>query len=52
MNAKIKNEFKRFKQGENYHLDKVLGVHREGTGYVFRVWAPHALEVFLVGDFN
>ena len=27
------------------------GCHRDGNGYVFRVWAPNAAEVFLVGDF-
>ncbi len=29
-----------------------LGCHRLGQGYVFRVWAPHAAAVSLVGDFN
>ena len=29
-----------------------LGVHREGTSYIFRVYAPRADSVYLVGDFN
>ena len=29
-----------------------MGVHREGKGFVFRVWAPRAQAVFAVGDFN
>ncbi|MCG4650944.1 1,4-alpha-glucan branching enzyme, partial [Bifidobacterium longum] len=24
----------------------------EGEGFAFRVWAPHAQQVWLVGDFN
>lgn len=27
-------------------------MHKNESGYVFRVWAPHARQVFLVGDFN
>ena len=30
----------------------VLGCHPCKNGYVFRVWAPHASSVSLVGDFN
>ncbi len=30
----------------------VLGCHRTEQGYVFRVWAPNARAVSLVGDFN
>ena len=44
-----------FHQGTNYEAQKLLGVHREMDGerysYVFRVWAPSAREIFLVGDF-
>lgn len=29
-----------------------LGVHREDADYVFRVWAPRACTVYVVGDFN
>ena len=45
-----------FHQGTNFYAYRYLGVHREGAEgnyrYVFRVWAPHATAVFLVGDFN
>ncbi len=41
-----------FHQGTNYHAYDYMGVHREGDAYVFRVWAPHADAVFVVGDFN
>ncbi|WP_035446202.1 1,4-alpha-glucan branching protein GlgB [Atopobacter phocae] len=44
----------KFLTGENFHSHHFLGVHRldDGSGYVFRVWAPHAEHVWLVGDFN
>ncbi len=35
-----------------FYAYKVLGCHAQGNGYVFRVWAPHARSVSLVGDFN
>lgn len=41
-----------FHEGTNYASQDYLGVHRESNGYVFRVWAPNAQKVFLVGDFN
>ncbi|MBE6530787.1 MAG: 1,4-alpha-glucan branching protein GlgB [Ruminococcaceae bacterium] len=41
-----------FHQGTNYRAYEYLGVHRENNVYVFRVWAPNAESVFLVGDFN
>lgn len=31
---------------------RFMGAHPEGDGWRFRVWAPHAEEVFLVGSFN
>ena len=44
-----------FGLGENFHLQDYLGLHRdenqEGT-YVFRVWAPHAEHVQVIGDFT
>ncbi|MDT2864920.1 1,4-alpha-glucan branching protein GlgB [Vagococcus carniphilus] len=45
-----------FVTGENFKSQNCLGVHQindeQGEFYVFRVWAPNAQEVFLVGDFN
>lgn len=42
-----------FHQGTNYQCYDYLGAHLTPSGEaVFRVWAPHAGAVFLVGDFN
>ena len=45
-----------FHQGTNYQSFRLLGCHGEKDGdeyvYAFRVWAPHAWEVFVVGDFS
>jgi len=41
-----------FHEGTNYRAYEYMGAHREGDEYVFRVWAPHATRVLLVGDFN
>ena len=41
-----------FHQGTNYESYRYFGVHPSKNGYVFRVWAPHALSVSVVGDFN
>ena len=38
--------------GENDELFKYLGAHREKNGYYFRVFAPNALKIELIGDFN
>ncbi len=40
-----------FNQGTNYYTYKYLGAHPEGDVFCFRVWAPSAYEVYLVGDF-
>ncbi len=41
-----------FHEGTNFQAHKFLGSHRYNNKYVFRVWAPHADSVEIVGDFN
>ncbi len=45
-----------FHRGENAHAYEFFGSHRHKSdgkdGVVFRVWAPHARSVSVVGDFN
>ena len=45
-----------FHRGENAHAYEFFGAHRSTVdgkiGAVFRVWAPHAKSVSVVGDFN
>ncbi len=45
-----------FCQGTNYYAYDYLGVHMTPNGkkydYTFRVWAPNAEEVLLLGDFT
>ncbi|MDE6784053.1 MAG: 1,4-alpha-glucan branching protein GlgB [Ruminococcus sp.] len=45
-----------FYQGKNYEAWKFFGAHlrRKGRGkiYTFRVWAPNAVSISVVGDFN
>ncbi len=42
-----------FHKGENYRAYEFFGVHRiKGDTFAFRVWAPNAQAVSLVGDFN
>ena len=49
----IKERAARFRRDVDTHAQEWLGCHYAGDGaYVFRVWAPHAEEVSLVGDFN
>ena len=40
-----------FHQGTNFASYRYLGAHRCPDGWVFRVWAPNADRVDLVGDF-
>ncbi len=44
----------RFSRGESDDAYRFMGAHqlKDGGGWVFRVWAPNALGVSLVGDFN
>ncbi len=41
-----------FHQGTNFESYFYLGCNRYQSGYVFRVWAPNADSVLLVGDFT
>ena len=45
-----------FHHGENFKTYELMGAHpavyKRKKGYVFRVWAPHAKTVSIVGDFN
>ncbi|MBE6668514.1 MAG: 1,4-alpha-glucan branching protein GlgB [Ruminococcaceae bacterium] len=41
-----------FHQGTNYKTYDYLGAHRTDKGMTFRVWAPNAEKIFVVGDFN
>ena len=41
-----------FHEGTNYMAYDYMGAHLEGDLCVFRVWAPHAKEVFVTGSFN
>ena len=41
-----------FAEGTNYKPYDYLGAHAEEGGTRFRVWAPNADAVYLVGDFN
>jgi 1,4-alpha-glucan branching enzyme len=50
------NWIEEFHKGENFEIYKYLGAHKTvisgQDGIVFRVWAPKARTVSLVGDFN
>ncbi len=45
-----------FYQGKNYEAWRFFGAHSRkkgrGTVYTFRVWAPNAVSISVVGDFN
>ena len=42
----------RFRAGQHFELHQLLGAHWLGPHVVFRVWAPEAVRVVVVGDFN
>ena len=45
-----------YHHGKNDRIYEIFGAHKEvrdgKEGYIFRVWAPHARSVSVVGDFN
>ncbi len=45
-------DFQKFYSGDMFHAYAYLGAHAIGNGYVFRVYAPAACKVSLIGDFS
>lgn len=41
-----------FHQGTNYKAYEYFGCHKVEDGYAFRVFAPRARQIFVVGDFG
>jgi len=41
-----------FNEGRNFQSYRLLGAHPETSGVSFRVWAPNAAAVSVVGEFN
>ncbi len=52
MKNDIYEKIERFLQGESDNCYDFLGCHKAKDGYIFRVWAPHAKSVRVLGDFN
>ena len=60
MNYKLPKNFELpiylFHNGKNYDLADFFGCHQininSTSGYEFKVWAPNAKEISVVGDFN
>jgi len=61
INGRYQNVLKKKKEltrkGEEKFSDFALGylyfgLHRTDTNWIFREWAPHAKEIYLIGDFN
>lgn len=55
--SKLKHEYEfplyLFHSGKNYKAYEFFGCHKiKDDRYIFRVWAPHAVSVSVVGDFN
>ncbi len=41
-----------FASGKSSQAYNFMGCHKTKNGYVFRVWAPNAASIFVVGSFN
>ncbi|WP_440895265.1 1,4-alpha-glucan branching protein GlgB [Amphibacillus sp. Q70] len=56
LDTETEEAIKRFYSGENFYSQHIFGHHpekrEEKQGFVFRVWAPQAQQVWLVGTFN
>ncbi len=51
-NNKLINFFDNFHNGTCFDAYNYMGMHRVGDEFIFRVWAPNAKSISLVGDFN
>ncbi|GAA2872088.1 alpha-amylase family glycosyl hydrolase [Lactobacillus intestinalis] len=51
-NGNVEQRLENFVSGKEFYLQDILGCHFEEGNYTFRVWAPSAQQVWLVGDFN
>ena len=54
---KLKKEYEfpvyLFNKGENYRAYEFFGAHKiKEKQFAFRVWAPDAVQISVVGDFN
>ncbi|MCO4747317.1 MAG: 1,4-alpha-glucan branching protein GlgB [Proteobacteria bacterium] len=52
MRSWTQDDLDRFHRGQHFDLHTLLGAHWTGQAVVFRVWAPGASRVSVVGDFN
>lgn len=48
--TELDEQLRTFATGENFHVQHYLGCHQTEKGRVFRVWAPYAQAVQLIGD--
>ena len=48
----MKGIINKFFRGECHNAYKYFGAHPYKDGYVFRVYAPNALKIEVIGDFN
>ncbi|MEI6856393.1 1,4-alpha-glucan branching protein GlgB [Psychrilyobacter sp.] len=51
-NKKIEFDVHIFHEGNHFEAYSLLGAHINDCGVCFRVWAPNAKELFVMGDFN
>ena len=56
--SEIKTDFPLhlFHHGENFKTYELMGahpaIHQRKRGFIFRVWAPRAKQVSIIGEFN
>ncbi len=48
----VQEQIRLFLDGKNYDCFDLFGAHKTDDGTLFRVWAPNAKSVSVVGDFN